>query len=338
MSSSRDKLTSKNNQPISSSSLGNILKNRREELELTLDKVERDTKIRQEYIRYIEASNYERLRDDIYSRGYIKNYADYLGLETAPIMLLYKKERSIISQNLKLRDNQKKRRIGLTPINSPRFIITPKSFVILTIMALAALALSYMVWQFSTLSSAPSLTLDNPNEETVTSPIVFVAGHVDGGADVFVNDSPILTNGEGAFREKIALVDGTNQIKISAKNRLGKTSALTKTYIAKLSKDQTQATGLITTIDGVSLAVKIGASTSWIIVVADDVEIYRGTMLSGSTQTFSAANKLKISVGNAGSVNATLTNSQVASKEIGTFGREGEIKRDLEFNKDTQTL
>ena len=83
--------------------LGEVLRARREELELDLSKVERDTKIRRKYLEYIESGNYARLRDDVYSLGYVKNYADYLGLQTAPILLMYKKERAARTRNLKAR-------------------------------------------------------------------------------------------------------------------------------------------------------------------------------------------------------------------------------------------
>lgn len=321
-------------------SLGHLLKKRREELRLSLKRVERDTKIRQEYLDYIEAGNFDRLRDDIYSRGYVKNYADYLGLETAPILLLYKKERQARTKELKMRGHTHQK-IGLTPITNPRWIITPRTFVVICIVGLLGLVLSYIVWQFTGLAAPPKLSIDSAGTETVTSNVAFVSGRVDEGADVFINDSPILTNSQGAFREKITLVQGSNQIRISARNRLGKVANITKTYVAQLPTDQTKAAAVTAPVgpfDGVQLTVKIPHGISWLIVTADGVEIYRGTMLEGSSQNFQAAASLKLSVGNAGNVDAVLTDTKVVNKDLGTLGRDGETKRDLEFKKDTNAL
>lgn len=326
-------------------SLGHLLQQRRQELGLNLEQVEKDTKIRKQYVEFIEAGNYDRLKDDIYSRGYVKNYADYLGLETSPILLLYRKERQARTQALKLRDSRANQKIGLTPIKSPRWIITPRTFVVICIIGLLGLVLGYLIWQFTGLAAAPKLSVDKPGSETVTSTVAFVSGRVNEGADVFINDSPILTDSAGAFREKITLVQGTNQIRVSARNRLGKVASITKTYIAQLSQPNLAAkagsvpAGSATTpFDGVQLTVKITHGVSWLIVTADNVEIYRGTMLEGSQQTFQAAADLKLSVGNAGAVDAVLTNSQVVNRDLGILGRDGETKRDLEFKKDTKTL
>ncbi len=328
------------NQYKNSLSLGLLLKKRREELELSLDKVARDTKIRRQYLDYLESGSYDRLRDDIYTRGYVKNYADYLGLETAPILLLYRKERDARREGLKLRGGDKNQKIGLTPIDSPRWIITPRSFVILCISGFLGLILAYLVWQFVGLAAAPKISLDNSSEETVNTTVAYVGGHVNEGAEVSINGSPILTNGSGAFREQVALVAGANEIKITAKNKLGKSAGVTKTFIAKLPSTATvsNTTAQNQKFDGVQLVVHVNSNTSWIIVSADDVETFRGTMLPGSTQTFQAADRLKISVGNAGAVDVILTNQQVAGKDLGTLGQPNEIKRDLEFKKDTNTL
>lgn len=342
-----------NSHPKTSLSLSELLRKRRQELGLHLSRVERDTKIRREYLEYIESGNYERLADDIYARGYVKNYADYLGLETAPILLLYKKERTARARDLKLRDGGAKQKIGLTPIDSPRVVITPRTFVILCAIALVVLVLGYLGWQFNGLAAAPTLSLDKPAAETVTSNTVFLSGHVSEGADVLVNSSPIITDGRGAFREQISLVDGVNQIQVSAKNRLGKTAVLTKTYLAHLPKQSSAVTSLTpgqttpavidpnappAAFDHVQAVVKMGDATTWLIVVADGVEIYRGTMVAHSSQTFTAAGSLKLSVGNAGTVDVILTNTLLTNKDLGKLGRDGETKRDIEFKKDTNIL
>lgn len=327
------------NQYKTSLSLGHILKKRRQELKLSLEQVEKATKIRRQYLEFIESGNYDRLQDNIYSRGYVKNYADYLGLETAPILLLYRKERGARAQSLKLRDSHRQK-IGLTPIDSPRWVITPRTFAVLSVIALLGLILGYIIWQFTGLAAAPKLTLDNPGEETVTSNVAFVSGRVNEGAEVSINDSPILTNSDGAFREQIALVNGPNQIRVSAHNKLGKTATVTKTYIANLPSTNSPAPTQTQPqqFGGVQLDVHVRGGTSWIIVSADDKEIYRGTMLDGSSQTFQAADHLDLSVGNAGVVDVHLTNNQVVNKDLGVVGKPGVIRRDLIFNKDTNAL
>jgi len=340
------------NQYKTALSLGDLFRKRRDELKLTLDQVARDTKIRKQYLEQIEAGSYERLRDDIYTRGYVKNYADYLGLETAPILLLYRKERETRSKSLKLRGGKSPQKIGLTPIRSPRWIITPRSFVVLAIVGFLGLILVYLVWQFTGLAAAPHLVLENAGPQTVQSSTAYIAGHVNEGADVAINDSPILTDSSGNFREQVALVAGANEIRVTAKNHLGKVATVTKRFDAVLPKSVVApvvtapgAAGATPTVpaapatfNGVQVVIHIRSGTSWIIVQADGVEIFRGTMLAGSKQTFQGANQLSISVGNAGVVDAVLTNTLVVSKDLGVLGAVGETKNNLVFDKSTNTL
>ena len=93
-------------------------------------------------------------------------------------------------------------------------------------VALAAvfviIVLGYVAWQFSKLSSPPVINLSNQEKTKVTTSYVIVSGEVDSGADVFINDSPILTSPDGSFSDKVLLANGINQIKVSARNKFGK--------------------------------------------------------------------------------------------------------------------
>lgn len=319
--------------------LAALLTQRRRELKLSLAQAERATKIRRHYLELIEKGDYSGLKNDVYSKGYVASYADYLGFDTAPILTLYKKERSAHQQNLRLRDEPAKLKIGLKPIYSPKWIITPKTFLVLWAISLFILVAGYLVWQFAAVSAAPKLTLDGALTQTVTSDFAYVSGKVQGGADVFIDDSPILTAADGTFREKVALVAGVNQVKVSAKNKLGKTTVINRTFIDALTnKTAVSTTPIPEKFDGVEVRVKVAKQASWLIVVADDKEIFRGTMLDGTEQIFRAASKLRLTLGNAGSVDLTLTNLQVLRKNLGVVGKEGEVKRDLEFTKDTVAL
>lgn len=329
----------------SDQTLGQILKRRRKDLKLSIADVEVATRVAEHYLRQIEEGDYSKLRDDIYTKGYIKNYAEFLGLDAKPVLELYKKERSG-GKVVKKPDGKAGLKLGLKPIHSPRFIITPRTFLAIATLILFLIVTGYIVWQVSVLSLPPKLSVDGSPEEVSTS-FVYISGHVDGGADLAINDSPILTSPDGSFREKILLSDGPNQIKISAKNKLGKSMTVDKTIIAHLPKtppvamtpmpsDQTSTTATTPAkFDGVKLNVKAGKSATWLIVEADGKEIFRGTMLSGTGQDFSAANSLKLTVGNAGSTQLVLTNTVVTNKDLGTIGADGEVKRDLEFKKDT---
>jgi hypothetical protein len=201
--------------------LATILKRRRESLDISLSEAEQATRIRGQYIEALEAGDYDALKDDVYTKGYVKNYADFLGLETKPIVKLYEQERAGQREMRRQSRRGSGVQLGVKPIKSARMVVTPKTFVLFSVIAVVGLVVSYIIWQVIALSAPPKLTINNNEARLVNDNYGYVSGKVDGGADLFINDSPVLVSADGTFRERIALIDGRNEIKLTAKNRLG---------------------------------------------------------------------------------------------------------------------
>jgi cytoskeletal protein RodZ len=74
---------------ISSSSLqtiGAILRERRESAQVSLAEVEKATRIRQKYLAALEADEWHLLPGEVVGRGFLRNYANYLRLNTNEVM------------------------------------------------------------------------------------------------------------------------------------------------------------------------------------------------------------------------------------------------------------
>lgn len=61
--------------------IGDMLRSRRKELNMSLKDVENSTSIRTGYLQAIEDGQMERLISPIYAQGFVKQYAIYLGLD-----------------------------------------------------------------------------------------------------------------------------------------------------------------------------------------------------------------------------------------------------------------
>jgi cytoskeletal protein RodZ len=61
--------------------LGEWLRERREELDISLDQAEEDTRIRVRYLEALETEDFESLPDPAVGRGFLRNYAAYLHLD-----------------------------------------------------------------------------------------------------------------------------------------------------------------------------------------------------------------------------------------------------------------
>jgi hypothetical protein len=72
------------------------------------------------------------------------------------------------------------------------------------------------------------------------------------------------------------------------------------------------------------------------VIQADGKEVFRGTMLAGTTQTFNATDTIIVSTGNAGATQLVVTNRVVQNKDIGSLGAPGEVRRDIVIGRDTK--
>jgi len=330
------KLAKSGNSKNTNLKLSDLFNRRRKELDLTLDEVERNTHIRKKYLRLLEKGDYANLSNDVYTRGYVKNYAEFLGFDTKEILKIYTKERLEYDSSIGINTKKSKAR-ALNPIDSQTFTITPKTILVTLASIFVLIMVGYVSWQFSQLSAPPIIRLTNQDKTSTDASFVIVSGEVDSGSDVFINDSPILSSPDGSFSDRVMLINGTNQIKVSAKNKFGKESS--KTIIVESTVEgldgSTQTNLSKNKIDGVELLVEATTQAIYISAKADGKEIFKGTMLPGSKQLLKAKDSIKLSTGNAGSTSVTITNSLVADKNIGTLGQEGESKQEINFNKDT---
>jgi cytoskeleton protein RodZ len=69
--------------------IGEILQAKRKEKGLSLEEIEQATKIRMRYLAAIEAGDLSALPGMVYARGFIKSYADYLGLDGHALLEQY---------------------------------------------------------------------------------------------------------------------------------------------------------------------------------------------------------------------------------------------------------
>jgi cytoskeletal protein RodZ len=76
------------------SATGAILKKKRESLGLSLTDVSGQTCINPLYLNAIEEGQYDRIRDPVYTRGFIRNYAQTLGLNGDQLVQQFNEETS----------------------------------------------------------------------------------------------------------------------------------------------------------------------------------------------------------------------------------------------------
>lgn len=122
--------------------VGEILRNERLEKKLALSEVEGATKIKKEFLEAIEGNNFQRISSEVAARGFIKNYAEFLGLSSKPILAVFK--RDFVGGIKKT-----------IPAYYSSFYWTPKLTLILVISIFALLLIIYLSWQYFSLVNTP---------------------------------------------------------------------------------------------------------------------------------------------------------------------------------------
>jgi cytoskeleton protein RodZ len=75
--------------------LGDQLRAERERRGAALDRVSEATKIRKSYLEALEGHDWKALPADVFTRGYVRIYAEYLGLDQEHLIKVYARERRI---------------------------------------------------------------------------------------------------------------------------------------------------------------------------------------------------------------------------------------------------
>lgn len=207
--------------------VGQILKESRVKKEVSLDEVARETKIRKPYLLALEKDDYQSLPSVTTSKGFIRNYAQFLGLEPERVVAVFKRDYRRIQEQRAIFPS----RIDLTK----QFKWSPKKTSILIIALFVFVFFTYLGYQYHGLLGKPSLEIYSPadNQQTIEEQIV-VKGKTNPDNSVTINGSLTQLNDQGEFNYRLRLVSGENKIVIETTNRLGRKAKQTRTvYLSR---------------------------------------------------------------------------------------------------------
>lgn len=203
--------------------VGSILKEARGAKSITLAQAEEATKIRLKFLQAIESDNYSSLPSLSYAKGFVKNYSEYLGLDSSTVLAFFRRQTAEVTRSSLLPKGVSE------PLNKSLFQLTPGKFLAGILIALVLIFLGYLGFQYRKLNQPPGLSVDSPsNQIVVHERRVDVLGKTDADATVTVNGINILVRGDGKFFDQTPLDTGVNKITIIATSRFGKTTTIVR--------------------------------------------------------------------------------------------------------------
>lgn len=200
-----------------SPNLGAILRHAREERGVDIGRVERDTRIRSRYLAALERGDYRELPGPVYTRGFLRNYAGYLGLDAEQLLDLYRVENAdgVVEPAPEPMPR---------PMPAPQraLVITPGALLAAILTALVVLFVGWLGYQFATFARTPELVITDPAGDlpAYAGREYVIRGQTVPNARVRVDgltQNPTVTaDADGGFTIEVGLLPGSNLISLVA--------------------------------------------------------------------------------------------------------------------------
>lgn len=283
--------------------IGDVLERARKERGLSLQEVEQATKIRKRYLAGLEQEDFGALPDSVYVQGFLKTYANYLGLDGEELSRDLKQRRG-------RRRDQRQPSVGeikksgfdrpmlgpggLSNAQGSRVSPTTLFTLLVAVVALVAVigALYYVGRDTQTVGSPGS---SPPSGEQVSSE---ESGESGG------------SSGEGSPG---AAPEGDEGVSPQGSQGNG-------------SGEVASGEGEAAVPDALSVTVSVEGSESWLSVSADGAVAYEQIASPGFSETFEAEENVSLSTGNAGALRV-----EVNGQDVGPVGEFGEVVIDRGF-------
>lgn len=279
--------------------LGDILREAREARGISLFEAERDTKIRAKYLAALEDDNLTLLPGPVYARGFLRNYASYLGVEPEEAVDLFDKQiqptrtkiRAARGEPAEKKTNKPyTEKISIQPL-SPQPVDTRvrygSSYIAVSLLALPLIFLFYFIYSAWGVNRSGSVPIPTPRPPTLTP--------------LSLPTQLAVNPGTGAFNTPTVAVALPPQSGIPA-------LSLTPTVVVPITP----------TVQYTNVTVKINTTDdAWLQVTIDGTVQYSGTLKKGSAKQWVGNKTVRIRSGRADAVHVVVNGVDKGTMQVG---------------------
>lgn len=274
---------------LTPTSVGELLRRAREARGVSVARAESDMRIRRGYLEALESDNLESLPPPVFTRGLVRTYASYLGVDVVEALELLSKEEA------------RSESIGVVPAVPPDRV--PKR----TSPLLQALGLGVAI-----LATAAALYVALPSYQNLF-------GVQAAGAQVPTPPPSVVPASEPSVSSPVPTAEATT-VPAPTSTPLP-TVQPTSTPVPEptLAPEARQTATAAAAVRGVRLEVR-SMDRVWAQVDIDGVVAYSGTLMPGERRQWRGERRASLHVGNAGLVEVTFN-----GQSLGTLGPRGEV-------------
>lgn len=278
------------------SELGRLLAEARAAKELSLADVEKATRIRQKYLAAFEQGAYANLPRGAIARGFLRNLATFLGLDSIEIARRYAQESGDANDETMIAEIGKPRLVDYRPAEIELIDTRPNLGWVRWVVALLLIgALAAAGWWFlGRAGGLAALSAFGPVRTPTATPSITPTPWI-----ITATPSPVPQGAAKASptSDLLPLPTPTVPPTITPTPRPTATPEIVARIALEMRADQ----------------------RAWVRVTADDVMVLEGTMEPGQSRTWEANASLKVLTGNGGGVDLILNG--VSLGKIGSVGQ-----------------
>ena len=196
---------------------------------VTMEQAAEDTRIREKFLRALESGDYQSLPGTVYTKGFLRNYAEYLNLDPEETLALYTGERG---------GSEPVRTFApMKPLVKRTFIFTPTVLVPVVVLAGIVLFIGYVYYQFTNFAIAPHVDITDPAGDAVSQSAEYtIKGRTNPDGRITVRVSPGLDTindvrpaRDGTFSVTVPLKPGPNHVEVQVLDPAGKLAQASRT-------------------------------------------------------------------------------------------------------------
>lgn len=310
---------------------GQMLQAARHKKGVDLYRAERETKIRARYLAALEQGDAHLLPSPVYTKGFLRNYATYLGLDPEEVVARWKGE------TLAPRHARQVVAPPPRPLAAPRrsFTLTPGLFVAAALSLVVLGFIGYVVVQVFRFSQPPLLAVTSPSggHITVDADHYLLSGSASPGSSIRIGGVSertydVTADTEGRWSRDVPLTRGQNDFRVVASDPgTGKDSPAVPVIITvplpvqssgSTAQPDARSGGAVPSVSLSPVALTVAAPTDGA-ASADGAVLVQGTT-SGSSVTIAAQAAHadpSTSLGPAASVGASIAASPGAGSVMG---------------------
>lgn len=271
-----------------------MLRDAREGKGIPLDQAERETRIRAKYISAIEDDKPAILPGPVYARGFVRNYAAYLGVDVSEALELFDEQSQPTRNKIRAargepippkKETSASKKYSIQPLSKDPIdtrVRYGSSYIAVSLLALPLIIAFYFVYS-AYAGRSHEVPIATPVVRPPTVTVMALPSIIAGGS----------ITGTGDFNTPTTYVPqspGVPQPTTVAGGQPG------------------EPTSELQVGDNITVQVDI-TRDAWMRVLVDGVQQYNGTLAKGSTRKWEGKRTVRIRTGRADSVTVTVNNS-----------------------------